>query len=142
MGSTAPVIEPGDAVGGPFWSARLASAVSSTSDRRVVRLSLGRCLEDGLLMIRRLPGELFEDPTPQCPNFLRRLARLRKLRDPQSRPQRILMVVAQSDIRKGEHAERVEGCCRLAQPAASRRRLIEDVGKSAIEPWEGDQRRY
>src|SRR5436305_4338035 len=52
------------------------------------------------------------------------------------------MVVSLSDIGKREHAERIERRCSFTQPAASRRRLIEDEGKSAVEPTNSDERRY
>src|SRR5262245_21895444 len=50
------------------------------------------------------------------------------------------MVVALYDVWKCEYAERVECRPGLAQPTAARRRLIEDEGKSAVEPANGDQR--
>ena len=52
------------------------------------------------------------------------------------------MVVALSDIGKRKHAERIERRCSFTQSAAPRWRLIEDKGKSAVEPTNGDERRY
>src|SRR5204863_6788954 len=127
------------------WSsstARLAAAVSSTSERRAQRVSLAGRLIRVLLMIKRPLDELFQDPAPQFANFLRGSSPLRKLSHAQSCPTRVLMVVALSDIGKRKHAERIERRCSFTQSAAPRWRLIEDEGKSAVEPTNGDERRY
>ena len=52
------------------------------------------------------------------------------------------MVIALPDIGKREHAERIERRCSFTQSAAPRWRLIEDEGKSAVEPTNSDERRY
>src|SRR5438552_15205116 len=52
------------------------------------------------------------------------------------------MVIALSDIGKRKHAERIERSCSFTQSAAPRRRLIEDEGKSAVEPADSDERWY
>src|SRR5207248_9966896 len=52
------------------------------------------------------------------------------------------MVIALYDIGKRNHAERIERRCSFTQAAAPRWRLIEDEGKSAVEPANSDERRY
>src|SRR5437660_11643685 len=52
------------------------------------------------------------------------------------------MVIALSDIGKRKHAERIERRCSFTQSAAPRWRLIENEGKSAVEPANSDERRY
>src|SRR5258708_39573201 len=52
------------------------------------------------------------------------------------------MVIALSDIGKRKHAERIERRCSFTQSAAPRWRLIEDEGKSAVEPANSDERWY
>src|SRR5258708_19329570 len=52
------------------------------------------------------------------------------------------MVIALSDIGKCKHAERIERRCSFTQSAAPRWRLIEDKGKSAVEPANSDERWY
>src|SRR2546430_13702507 len=52
------------------------------------------------------------------------------------------MVIALSDIGKRKHAERIERRCSFTQSAAPRGRLIEDEGKSAVEPANSDERWY
>src|SRR5258706_5229789 len=52
------------------------------------------------------------------------------------------MVIALPDIGKRKHAERIERRCSFTQSAASRWRLIEDEGKSAVEPANSDERWY
>src|SRR5207237_6105198 len=115
-------------------TARLAAAVSSTSERRAQRVWLARGLFCVWLMIYRPLDKLFQDPAPQLTNFLRGSSHLCKLGHAQPRPQRVLVVVALSNIRKRKHAERIERSCSFAQTAAPRWRLIEDEGKSAVEP--------
>src|SRR5213592_57620 len=52
------------------------------------------------------------------------------------------MVIALSDIGKRKHAERMERRCSFTQSAAPRWRLIEDEGKSTVEPTNSDECRY
>src|SRR5215472_10744139 len=52
------------------------------------------------------------------------------------------MVVALHEIGKRKHAERIERRCRFTQTAATRWCLIEDEGKSPVEPANSDKRRY
>src|SRR5258705_2335925 len=52
------------------------------------------------------------------------------------------MVIALPDIGKRKHAERIERRCSFTQSAAPRWRLIEDEGKSAVEPANSDERWY
>src|SRR5215212_10274707 len=112
--------------------AQLADAVSSTSERRARRMSLrGRI--GVLLMFNRSIDKFSKDPAPQFGGFLRGSSVLRKLGDTQANPERVLMVIALSDIGKRKHAERIERCCSFAQSTAPRRRLIEDEGKSSVE---------
>src|SRR3954453_604614 len=87
--------------------ARLAAAVSSTSERRAGRISLAGLLRV-LLMIKRPLGEFSQHPAPQLPGFLRGSSRLRKLGAAQPCPERVLMIIALSNIRKRKHAERIE----------------------------------
>src|SRR3954454_12185929 len=112
--------------------AQLADAVSSTRERRARRISLrGRI--GVLLMFNRSINKFFQNPAPQFGGFLRGSSVLRKFGDTQANPERVLMVIALSDIGNRKHAERVERCCSFAQSAAARWRLIEDEGKSAVE---------
>src|SRR3954451_16059711 len=62
----------------PSSMARLAAAVSSTSERRAGRISLAGFLRV-LLMIKRPLGEFSQHPALQLPGFLRGSSRLRKL---------------------------------------------------------------
>src|SRR5947207_1937584 len=52
------------------------------------------------------------------------------------------MVIALSDIGKRKNAKRIERGCSLTQSAAPGWRLIEDEGKSTLEPANSDQRWY
>src|ERR1700745_4363686 len=52
------------------------------------------------------------------------------------------MVIALSDIGKRKHSKRMERRCSFTQSAAPRWRLIEDEGKSAVEPADSDDRWY
>src|SRR3974390_1394175 len=52
------------------------------------------------------------------------------------------MVVALSNVWKCKHSERIERSCSFAQSAASRWGLIENEGKSTVEPANRDERRY
>src|SRR5258706_15260210 len=50
------------------------------------------------------------------------------------------MVIELPDIENRKHAERNERSCSFTQSAAPRWRLIEDAGKSAVEPANSDER--
>src|SRR6185437_6189235 len=128
--------------GKPSSRARLAAAVSSTSDRRVGRTSLPDGLARVSLMISYLPVKLLQDPAPELTNLLAGPSTRRELSDAQSCPERVLMVVSLSDEGQREYPKRIERGCSFTQSATSRRRLIEDEGESAVQPPDSDQRRY
>ena len=68
-----------DVTSKPSSTARLAAAVSSTSERRAGRISLAGRLIRVLPMISRPLDELSQNPAPQPTNFLRSFSLLRKL---------------------------------------------------------------
>src|SRR5437660_776990 len=135
------VTEPGG-IAKPSSTARLTSAVSCTSERRLVRATSAGGLERGLPMIIRLPDKALRDPTPQSHNFLRGFSLRRELGHAQPCPERILVVVTLPNEGERKQAERVERRGSFAQPATPCGRLVEDEGKPAIEPANSDQRRY
>src|SRR5437899_7757295 len=81
------VTEPGG-IAKPSSTARLTSAVSSTSERRLARATSAGCVERGLPMIIRLHDEALRDPIPQGHNFLRGFPLRRELGHAQPCPKR------------------------------------------------------
>src|SRR6266446_3963068 len=68
-----------DVTSKPSSMARLAAAISSTSERRAGRISLAGRLIRVLLMIKRPLDEFSQYPAPQLTGFLRGSSLLRKL---------------------------------------------------------------
>src|SRR3954452_6972557 len=106
-GSPAAAIGLADVTSKPSSRARLAAAGSCTSERLARRMSVAG-LFGVFLMIKRPLGEFSQHPAPQLPDLLRGSSRLRKLGDAQACPERVLMIIALSNIRKRKHAERIE----------------------------------